>query len=233
MYLIFSGEGSTDMGTGEFQGPMLYLIDRIIESDRRFGYSILDVQSYGFISRRQLSDVAKNLRPLPKEQPIDNIRLSGKKSFQETGEFYSNARALTMFASELCGEKGLVVAVLFQDSDTVDQQEWQRKWDSIVNGFNAAQFHHGVPTLPKPVSEAWILCAIYRQNNQARDCSELENRRRGNQEDHALKYELEKQLKAIPERELLNRKIDSGEIDHNNINLPSFNAFKKRLTEVL
>jgi hypothetical protein len=41
MYLIFSGEGSTDAGTDEFPGPMLHLIDRIIESNQRFKYSII------------------------------------------------------------------------------------------------------------------------------------------------------------------------------------------------
>ncbi|MDR2345459.1 MAG: hypothetical protein LBE18_05280, partial [Planctomycetaceae bacterium] len=54
-----------------------------------------------------------------------------------------------------------------------------------------------------------------------------------NRKDHALKYELEKELGNQPTRELLNEKILSGEINHNNINLPSFNKFKERLNDVL
>ncbi|MDR0608983.1 MAG: hypothetical protein LBG58_02640 [Planctomycetaceae bacterium] len=64
MYLIFSGEGSTDTGTDEFPGPMLYLIDQII--NKRFSSSILDTQNYQFIPRKQLIKRAKVLPTLPK-----------------------------------------------------------------------------------------------------------------------------------------------------------------------
>ncbi|MDR1483365.1 MAG: hypothetical protein LBT09_00930 [Planctomycetaceae bacterium] len=234
MYLIFSGEGSTDTGTVEFPGPMLYLIDQIIEHDKRFSYSILDAQSYEFISRKQLDERVKRLRPLPKERDDNNIGLRSKKRFKETGYFYANARILATIALERKSERAdLVIAVLFQDSDTTDQQKWQQKWDSIINGFNAANFSHGVPMLPKPTSEAWILCAIYRSENPNGNCNDLENRKHGDRTNHVLKYELEQKLDAHPTRELLNEKILSGEINHNNINLPSFNQFKERLNEVL
>jgi hypothetical protein len=233
MYLIFSGEGSTDTGTGEFPGPMLYLIDQIIEYNKRFSFSILDTQCYEFISRKQLSKRVKQLRPLPKEQDNDNIILHSKKRFKETGYFYANARVLATIALERKSEHDLVIAVLFQDSDTTDQQEWQQKWDSAINGFNAAKFHHGVPMLPKPVSEAWILCAIYRSENLGKNCDYLENQKHGDEIDHALKYELERKLNAQPTRELLNEKIKSNEINHNNINLPSFNQFKEQLRIIL
>ncbi|MDR0611308.1 MAG: hypothetical protein LBG58_14460, partial [Planctomycetaceae bacterium] len=101
------------------------------------------------------------------------------------------------------------------------------------NGFIAEDFHYGVPMLPKPVSEAWILCAIYRNGNMNRNCNDLENKKHGDKPNHALKDELEEKLGAPPTRELLNEKILSGEINHNNINLPSFDQFKKRLNEVL
>jgi hypothetical protein len=231
--MIFSGEGSTDTGTGEFPGPMLYLVDRIIENNRRYSYSILESQCYKFISRNQLNERAKTLSTLPKIPDKKPFVIRGKKRFTETGDFYSSARALATFALELETEHDLIIAIFFQDSDTIEQREWQRKWDSIVNGFHAAHFDNGVPMLPKPVSEAWILCAIYRKENSDINQDHLEDHRRGNQHDHALKYELEEAINEHPTRELLNEKIQSGEINVDDINLPSFNQFKERLTQVL
>ena len=56
-----------------------------------------------------------------------------------------------------------VMAVLFRDADgtrrSAPGQLWQSKWDSMVNGFASVAFEFGVPMLPKPKSEAWLMCA--------------------------------------------------------------------------
>jgi hypothetical protein len=235
MYLIFSGEGSTDVGSDEFPGPMLYLIDQLIQNNKRFSYSILDAQCYKFVSRSQLSKRARKLPTLPLDKKSFVIR--GKKRILETGEFYSNARALATIALEMKAKHEhddlLIIAVCFQDSDTTEQPKWQKKWDSIDNGFHAAHFDNGVPMLPKPVSEAWILCAIERKKNPGTNRNKLEKQEHGNRSDHALKYTLEQVIGEHPTRELLNEKIQSGEISVDDINLPSFNKFKERLEQVL
>jgi hypothetical protein len=226
MYLIFSGEGSTDMGNEEYPGPMLHFIDRI--ASKKLSFSLLKEKCYEFISRSQLSERAKQLSILPKA-----ATLPGRKRNRETAEFYKNARALAVFAKEREEEKDGVLAVLFRDSDTVEQDVWQTKWDSVCNGFDAADFTRGVPMIPKPVSEAWILCAIYRKENIKHDSSKLENTKHGSDDKHSLKIELEKKLGERPTRELLNDKIQSGKIDEGYINLASFKIFKSRLTELL
>jgi hypothetical protein len=87
----------------------------------------------------------------------------GKKQEPETGLYFSNARHLGLMAQQLAVEQGdAVMAVLFHDTDGTNSapgQLWQTKWDSMVNGFASADFAFGVPMLPKPKSEAWLLCA--------------------------------------------------------------------------
>jgi hypothetical protein len=225
--MIFSGEGSTDTGTKEYPGPMIYLVDQILI--KKFSFSIIDQECFTVISRKQLGDHVKTFRPLPKERAIEQVVLQRKKRKKETGTFYANARALGILAKEFSQKHDVVCAVFFQDADSIEQQEWQKKWDSVIDGFSDANFTNGVPMIPKPISEAWILCAIYRAKNPVQNCDGLENTKHGNQSEHALKIELENELNEQPTRELLNEKIMNQEINIQLINLPSFNQFKEIL----
>jgi hypothetical protein len=87
--------------------------------------------------------------------------------------------------------------------------------------------------LPKPVSEAWLLCAIERRNNTNKNCNYLENVEHGNGKDHALKIELENKLGEQPTRKLLNDLIKQFKIRQEDINLPSFEDFRQRLIDKL
>jgi hypothetical protein len=243
MYFLFSGEGPTDLGSGlqdvelcegknYLQGPLALFADKIAE--QLLTYSLFDLQCCGFVSKKKLTEEVGNLKPLKKFRiPRGEMRYE-----QGTKYFRNNARVLAMIAQKIATEKNdEVIAILFRDSDrkhSSGSTEWEKKRDSILNGFQDENFQHGVPMIPKPVSEAWILCAIYRKENPNRNCNDLENRTHGKGSEHTLKYELEKMLKKMPPtRELLNEKIQSGEINVDDINLPSFNRFKERLTQVL
>ncbi len=85
--------------------------------------------------------------------------------------------------------------------------------------------------LPKPKSEAWVLCAL---QNKYQNCARLENESGNDASPNALKKQLEAHLGQPCSQELLNGKIDSGEIDINQIvDMPSLTEFKDRLDTVL
>jgi hypothetical protein len=241
MFFLLSGEGETDLGVGlqpernveenYLYGPLALFIDEIVFE--KLNFHPIESQTCIYVSKSYLKQYFSRLKPLEKFRfPRGEIKYE-----QGTKYFRNNARALAAIAKKVADEKNdEVIAILFRDSDPKRSSEtevWEKKRDSMLNGFLDEDFHHGVPMLPKPVSEAWILCAIYRSENPNRNCNNLENRRYGDGTDHALKYELEEQLGKQPTRELLNEKIASGEINPNHINLPSFNQFKERLSTVI
>ena len=166
MKLLISGEGKSDLGEcnnaqgqctdGDFsQGPMAVWLARLWEA--WLNYDLLHTpEAVHYISESALAAKAKNSgRRLQ--------RLRGKKQAVETGLFFTNAEHLGLMAKQLATDGGVpVMAVLFRDADgtrSAPGQMWQTKWSSMVNGFAAAAFDFGVPMLPKPKSEAWLLCA--------------------------------------------------------------------------
>lgn len=223
MYLLLSGEGPSDMGSNDagvfLPGPMALMADQWIK--RSLNYSLLDSDSVAFIAKREISSTSKQIKSLSQR---------GKKTPQETRYFYKNARALAQLAKEKSAEIGDndMVAISFHDSDgtaSSDRGEWQDKYDSILKGFSVENFANGVAMLPKPQSEAWALCAL---EKNYRHCVALENASR-----HSMKDRLEAAIGESGSREVLNRKIEDGEFDIAQIDMPSINAFKDRLDEVL
>lgn len=66
MFLILSGEGAADIGIeNDKVGPMTKLVDSWIA--RRIGYSLIDTNSYTIISKQQLTDRAKQIKPLSRK----------------------------------------------------------------------------------------------------------------------------------------------------------------------
>lgn len=221
--MVLSGEGKTDIGTQDAIGPMTKLIDSLIE--KHLGYSIVkrpDLKGLKIFSEAELGMRAKQLRKLP---------LRGKKQAVETGLFYQNARALASLARDLKEED--VIAVLFRDGDgtaSSRQTLWQNKMQSMLNGFEVEQFSTGVPMVPKPKSEAWVLCAL---RDGYEHCHRLEDESGNDQSPNSLKSQLKKYLGEEPTTDLLNEKIENGEIDIDRIDMPSANSFKTRLNDVL
>ncbi len=238
MYFLFSGEGATDLGLcadgaaacegNDYQhGPMTVIVDQIVQS--RHHYSPLEMGCCGFVSRGTLVDRASELKAAKRV-----TRLPGKKRKTETRYFYNNARILARIAKEREGErKDDVVAVLFRDADTATagRGPWREKRQSMLDGFTAEGFARGVPMIPKPTSEAWLLCAL--RENPYQGCAALENRSGNPHSPHSLKGELGKRLGHPPTREELCELATNGRIDRRRIDMPSFNAFRERLEAVL
>ena len=241
MFFLFSGEGPTDLGTcihpdminteeNYLHGPLTVVVDQIVE--QRHSYSLLDYSgAFGFVPGTMLGEHAKTLRPRPKSGNIPGLRIK-----KETRFFYRNARALAQIA--LCYGNKIrekeVVAILFRDGETPDDHDrWRDKMNSMLDGFRDENFHRGVAMIPASVSEAWMLCGLYKQRNPHHDCHFLETEPYGDGSRHKLKNLLEKELGETPDRETLCKKVKLGEINFSLVNLNCFEEFKDRLEKVI
>lgn len=238
MLILVSGEGVTDMGECRYPasdqcrgeafeaGPVAWLLDRILEA--RKGRSFLTDQQMVFVAKPKLSERSKALRP---------PTLPGRKRRKETAYFFKNARALAQLAQELAAQEddNQVVAVLFRDADgtrSSKRREWQDKWDAMIKGFEYEKFDSGVPMLPNPKSEAWLLCAL-KKDQPYRHCERIEAESGNDKGANPLKEQLEQALGKPPNAELLTELVREGKIDPNRIRMPSFDCFKERLQQCL
>jgi hypothetical protein len=233
MKLILSGEGPTDIGdwgqsdTGEkyFRpGPMAHFVDILLTPI--LGYSQLDVKDGNgahvlFIGEGELKRRGKS----------DPIVLRGKKAGKGSGLLTKNAQALGLIAIDEAKRFDTpVIAVLFRDGDgTQSRDDWNEKRASIGRGFERVEFKYGVPMIPHPKSEAWILCAL---KKGYQSCESLESRSGNDASPHSLKAELAKFLDMPVTRDSLNTLIQDERIQPERIDMPSFNDFKERLINV-
>ncbi len=238
MYLLFSGEGSTDMGQGtvenevcegdQFQpGPMAWFVDQWVE--RKAYLSHIEHDLCGFIPKSQLEARAKA------NASRKAMGLRGKKHPEhETRYYYKNARAMAQIAKERPEFRDdKVIAVLFRDGDGTQSSgrgEWGAKYQSMMNGFSREGVDTGVPMIPRPKSEAWLLCAVG-QNYQ--HCERLEEESGNDNSQNPLKEQLNRALGEDATRVLLVEKVKGRQIDIEQIDMSSLNRFKGRLDEVM
>jgi hypothetical protein len=165
--LVLSGEGPTDLGQCNnaqglcsdpyFQpGPMAVLVDNIVAKKLKYSMLAVTPAAVRYVGEQFLANLAKARKG-------NRVSLVGKKQGQETAYFYINAWMLGEFAQKLEeDEEDEAVAVFFRDCDgtrAAANSLWNEKYQSIVDGFLRSGFQRGVPMLPKPKSEAWLLCA--------------------------------------------------------------------------
>jgi hypothetical protein len=179
---------------------------------------------YTIFTEERLAETAKTIKSF-----------SGKKKNKETGYFFKNARALALLAKEESRQNNNipVIAILFRDADgTVSsgRGDWIDKWQSMLNGFQAEEMQTGIPMIPNPKSEAWILCAL---REKYQNCQKLEQESGNDNSPHSLKKQLIAYLGENITRELLNQKIDEGQINISQINMPSSIKFKEQLDQAL
>jgi hypothetical protein len=220
---VLSGEGSSDIGTQDDKiGPMTKLIGQWITL--RTGYSLIEGEQYTIFRKKDLAKKAKTLKSF-----------SGKKQGKETSYFFKNARALALLAKEESSKRHniTVIPVLFRDADgtaSSGRGEWQKKWKSMLDGFETEEML-GVPMIPKPKSEAWILCAL---REKYKNCHKLEYESGNDNSPNSLKKQLAKHLGRNATRELINQKIDEEQIVLKQIgDMPSLTKFKEQLDKVL
>ncbi len=233
MKLVLSGEGPTDLGQErptangmEFvPGPMARIIDRLLERHHT-KYSLLDAHQAGsdcvtYVHETALAALGKPGSPL----------FPGVKFGKGTAFFTRNAQALGLLAKETSAkEKQPVLAVLFRDGDGVRATpvgEWQEKVDSMRRGFAMVACETGVPMVPRPKSEAWLLCAL-RPASYA-NCALLEDAPGNDASQNSLKKQLAALRGADPTAQEQADWVMTGAVDPLRIDMPSFNAFKQAL----
>jgi hypothetical protein len=202
---------------------MARIIERLVEPIA--GFSPIECHNLEFVSKKALCEIE-----VPK-----TIIATGKKAGYETAFFTRNAQQLAALAKQRGAAGGPVAAVLFRDTDGTRATErglFEDKWRSIVRGFASAGFENGVPMVPKPKSEAWLLCAL--KSNPYQHCSGLEDSLSGNDNvPDSAKQQLDRQLgfsgRTVAD---LADMIRTGAIAPERIAMPSFDRFRGRLEEV-
>lgn len=233
MRLLLSGEGPTDIGTTrpglhghEFvPGPMAKIVDTLLE--RRLGYSILDSCDVDPDSVRHVSE--QDLSALKREA---STLLPGWRAGKGKGSgYYTRNAELLGLRARLDREdlKRPTIAVLFRDGDGTNassRDEWQEKFDSMVKGFERAEFDAGVPMVPRPKSEAWLLCGL--KADPYTRCDVLEDESGNDASKDALKQQLETaaggHVGAAEMADWIGTRIDPARID-----MPSYAAFRDHL----
>jgi hypothetical protein len=238
MILILSGEGPTDIGTRrpketgwEFvPGPMAWIVDKLLNSPDKLDYSILEGHAKGydwvrFLSETDLGDL-RYLRPrfFPHSQ-----NTFGNQFFR------ANAYQLGKHAQAIAIERNdTVIAVFFRDSDGTNSApatltSWKTKFASMQAGFRLSEFQSGVPMVPRPKSEAWMLCGLFKREDASRDCGGLEDEPGNDASPNSLKTQLTRHLGHEPSAEEQSELVSGGTINPELIDLSSFTAFREAL----
>lgn len=235
MYLLLSGEGPGDIGMcypaagscnmDTFQpGPMSWMIDQLVESFLGYEYSHIECSRAGYVSESYLADnKPKRLKK--------SMSLRGKKTPPEFKYYYENARALAIAAKAIADEiNDSVIAVLFRDSDgtaSAGRGNWRDKRNSMIKGFDAEGYEFGVPMVPRPKSEAWLLCAVKERPYQ--HCDNLEDESGNDNAANPLKAQLSVALGGNVSTADIIFKVKRGDIDVHRIAMPSFSRFTEDL----
>lgn len=236
MIVILSGEGKSDFGQcnnaqgicsgDDYQlGVMAVLVEQMLE--QRLGYSLRTIpDALLFISESALASLGK-------QRKGKQISLTSKTRGHETGYFYINAWMLGQFAIETNQDN--VIAILFRDCDGTRSSKaglWDSKWQSMINGFQRSGFNQGVPMLPKPKSEAWLICAAKHQPYQ--NCSQLEDLSGNDDSPNSAKSQLDAIFEGHKSTAELCEWLENNPFDIDcACAMPSFKAFKERLDLVL
>ncbi|KAA1174461.1 hypothetical protein FWJ25_09560 [Marinobacter salinexigens] len=207
---------------------MAIIIDQLVEIFQGFDMSHLASDLVGFVSKKHLVE-----SKLPSQRK--SMSLPGKKKPKETQYYYENARALAALAKDRGErEQSPVIGVLFRDADgtaSAGRGDWQDKRNSMIAGFKAENFDLGVAMMPKPKSEAWLLCAS--QKSRYQNCARLEKESGNDASPNSLKQQLAAALDGADNRAEINAMLYKKVIDVERIDMPSFNLFKDDLMSVV
>ncbi|MDI9400439.1 MAG: hypothetical protein ACOX2U_02420 [Limisphaerales bacterium] len=230
MRFILAGEGSSDLGSKDDQGgfrkgAMTHIIDAIALKHHDCS------PEYEY-----LADV--EVQRLKKKNP----RLLGNRGREAKPhtEIYLSALSLGEEANRKAKNKGEDWGVVFfKDTDgtrSASPNLWESKVRAMQSGFDSSRNPYGIPMVPKPKSEAWLLGYYQKGLPEQRaynHCERFEEMSGNDASPNSLKKLLQKALKTkgnvyelITEGKL--RSVDWEEID-----MPSFNLFRKRLENVL
>ena len=242
MIVVLSGEGPSDLGQctdaqGTCQipafahGPMTLIADKAI--GQSIGFSMLETtpDRYLYVSETRLKELET-----ARKANSRSMSLVGKGREQETGHFYINAWMFGEFAlqSETKFEgNDKAIAILFRDADgtrATVKGLWDAKLASMQSGFRRSGLGlRGVPMIPKPKSEAWMLCAV--KDDAYQQCVKLEELSGNDSSPKSAKAKLHLALdghdSAIEQRQWI--EDNDFDIDAVAAQMSSFSQFKNDL----
>jgi hypothetical protein len=209
---------------------MAWIVDKLLERPGKLEYSILDGHKSGydwvcFLSETDLGDLRY---PRPRVFPRDQNSFGNQYFRAAADQLGKHAKAVAI------ERKDSVIAVFFRDSDGTNSAPktlWKAKVQSMRAGFELAEFPSGVPMVPRPKSEAWMLCGLLKCEDAGRDCNWLEDEPGNDASPKSLKGQLAEHLKCEPTAELQAELVRSGQIDPARIDLDSFKEFCKELDQ--
>lgn len=218
MIVVASGEGPSDLGDGyggvDCYGPVAYLLQQL-------GLPLCPQAEWRWASKQELKGNSRTLLP-------------GKKSKPGGAHFRANALGLANLAKQL---EPPHCAILFRDSDSTrssPRNQWDEQWRSFEVGFAEADYHNWIGVLPRPKSEAWLLCGMQKQSYQ--NCAKLEDLPGNDASPKALKRML---AEAARKRGIGTTAAQLSEWVCQNpelaakINMPSWQKTRERVAEVL
>jgi len=236
MILVLSGEGPSDLGTRrpretgwEFApGPMAWIVDKLLGQPGKLEYSILDMHARGGDCVCFLDEVDLAALRSPKPMFFPRGEYSSRNLF-----FFKSAFLLGRHAKSIANKrKTSVIAVFFRDSDgtrSTPKTEWEDKFKSMKSGFIAAGFMSGAPMVPRPKSEAWMLCGLRKAEDAGMDCNWLESEPGNDASPNSLKARLAQHLGYEPSSERQAEMVRDRTVATSLIDLPSFMAFREEL----
>jgi hypothetical protein len=240
--LLVTGEGPTDMGCCENQsdvctgddyqiGPVAILISKLLERYLpEWNADQLEFKNpelfTSFVYRFRLSQIAKE------KQLIRPSKKGVRSGFVEHAQ---RAAALGDYAKL----NAFQIAAYFHDTDGTrsEQRDDPHRRENLVKaineGFRAVDFFEcGIAVVPKPTSEAWLLCMCKAVPYQ--HCNKLEDELSGN--DRSPQRAPKKLLAEALNVEELDREIlckIARQVDIERIDMNSFNAVRQSLRQAI
>ena len=219
---ITCGEGTSDLYVardGRQDGPLKIAVDKLLNSFWR--------DSHGFefraVGRNQLSKATKNQRP-----KLGAVVRGHKEKYPGLRSVAAFAACLAQMAQIEGDDWGVI---FFEDldfhADTDIEDFYKAKIGAMHKGFDLAQFKKGVPMVPKPRSESWLLC--YYQETPYEIGNYFENLAGSDQSLNSGKKRVARFF-GVHENQIYGRiKERIDDIDWSRIDAPSFVFFKNRL----
>ena len=203
---------------------MAHFIDKLAAANGLLSFIGQNAPVYFFAEH----DLADKRRSLPRRSGTPF--LPGKKKGPNSAVYGKNAYVLGILAREKVPDGNFIV-VYFRDNDGASSNDKKATYSSKISamqqGFDKAECYTGVPMVPRPKSEAWILCAL---TKNYQNCASLEERSGNDDSPNSLKKELKDvfrdRYKQEVNAETLNEHVANNDIDPVRISMPSYDAFR-------
>ena len=229
MKCLLLGEGPSDLGVNDdyseprFQkGPMTLVIDFLaLKKDVR------EIE-YELLSR---GDVSRGIKKCKRQ-----IASRPKNVDQRLRAIYHSA----WYVGALANKSGKDAVVYFHDPDHTNSEPANtaaRMEVAMEVGFNLAEYKYGVPMIPVPRSEAWLLAYFQKgldKQTAYNKAARFENLPANDDSANSAKKLLQIAVGAKAEGDVYPKIMEEfSDIDWTLVDMPSYNRFRTHLESVI